>query len=173
MSEQRTAPDRAVILQTPRLRLTTWLPADAADLHEVHADAETMRFVRHGRPETPEETRALVAQYLDEQIRLGWTRWRLTDREDRLIGRAGFGAAVDGRELGYTIRRELWGQGLATEIASALVALHRAEPGHGPLTAYVVPENTASARVLTKAGFEYEGVRPRRGVDCLFFRLPG
>lgn len=70
---------RREILRTHRLRLTSWMPVDALDLAQIHADAETMRFVRGGRPETYAETKALIGQYIDEDARTGLTKWRLID----------------------------------------------------------------------------------------------
>lgn len=91
---------RERILRTQRLAVTSWVVGDVDDLVVVHSDAETMRFVRHGRPETRAETAALVDQYIAEHAATGFTKWRLADLEGRLVGRAGFGSLRDGRELG-------------------------------------------------------------------------
>src|SRR5664280_499633 len=144
---------RTTILTTPRLVLTTWVRADACDLLAVHSDPETMRFVRQGRPETGEETEELVQVYRMEHARRGLTKWRLAHRDGNLVGRAGFGDHGSGRELGYTIRRDLWGRGLASEIAGALVKWHRHHAPSETLWAYVAIENAPSRRVLEKVGF--------------------
>ncbi len=157
---------RERILRTDRLVATAWLVGDVDDLFAVHSDAETMRFVREGRPETRPETAALIDQYIDEHDATGFTKWRVIDLEDRLVGRAGFGTQLDGRELGYTIRRELWGKGLATEIATALVSWHLANAAAIPLYAYVAVDNPASRRVLDKIGFESIGREDHCGVPC-------
>lgn len=162
---------RVQILRTRRLVLTSWLPSDVDELLAVHSDPETMRFVRHGRPETRHETATLIAQYIAENDHAGYTKWRLADLEDRLLGRAGFGPHRDGRELGYTIRRELWGHGLATEIAAGLVAWHSTHAEGVPLYAYVATENPASRRVLEKIGFETVALERHSGVPCELLRL--
>jgi ribosomal-protein-alanine N-acetyltransferase len=164
---------RERILQTQRLAVTSWVVGDVDDLVVVHSDAETMRFVRQGRPETRAETAALVEQYIAEHAAKGFTKWRLADVEGHLVGRAGFGSLRDGRELGYTIRRELWGQGLATEVAAALVAWHRSSAAACPLYAYVAVDNHASRRVLEKIEFEFVSREDYLGVPCELFRLPG
>ncbi len=148
---------------------TSWLERDVDDLFAVHSDVETMRFVRQGRPETRSETAALIDQYIAEHTATGLTKWRVADLGDRLIGRAGFGTQRDGRELGYTIRRELWGQGLATEIAAALVSWHRANAAAVPLYAYVAVDNPASRRVLVKTGFESIGREVHQSLPCELF----
>jgi [ribosomal protein S5]-alanine N-acetyltransferase len=162
---------RTTILTTPRLALTTWEPADVDDLLLVHSDPETMRFVRHGRPETRCETAELIDAYRAEQAARGWTKWRLADRWGQLVGRAGFGGSDGDREMGYTIRRDLWGEGRATEIASALVRWHRRQAPVHRLGAYVAVENTASVRVLEKVGFVREGPAEHHGLACHRYRL--
>ncbi len=167
-----TAPARSTVLETARLVVTTWLRTDVDDLLTVHSDPETMLHVRHGRPETRSEVADLIDSYLAEHDRTGVTRWRIADREGQLVGRAGFGPFDQGRGLNYTIRRELWGRGLATELAAALVTWHRRYAPGLTLWAYVSPENPASARVLEKAGFEPAGTVDHDGECCPLFRLP-
>ena len=91
---------RSRVLQTPRTRLTTWLPEDLPELCALHADPGTMRWMRSG-VEDATRTRARLDTYLREQADRGWTKWRVEDRTGRLIGRAGFRLSDDGR------RREL------------------------------------------------------------------
>jgi len=162
---------RERILKTQRLVATSWLATDVDDLSVVHSDDETMRFVRHGRPETRAETAELINQYIAEHAATGFTKWRLADLNDQLVGRAGFGSLRDGRELGYTIRRDLWGQGLATEISSALVTWHLANAAEHPLYAHVAVANPASRRVVEKIGFELVGQEEYVGVHCDLFQL--
>ena len=89
---------RQLTLQTPRLAVTSWLVGDVDDLFDVHSDAETMRFVRRGRPETREETAILIDQYMAEHSAAGFTKWRVADLDGHLVDRAGFGFHEDGRE---------------------------------------------------------------------------
>ena len=164
---------RERILVTRRLVATSWLASDVDDLFVVHSDADTMRFVRHGRPETRAETASLVDRYITEHAATGYTRWRLADLGDRLVGRAGFGPHRDGRELGFTIRRGLWRQGLATEIGAALVSWHLTCAAGRPLYAYVAVDNAASRRVVEKIGLEYLGRDHHSGVTCDLFGIRG
>jgi len=162
---------RECILRTQRLVVTSWLARDVDDLLVVHSDAETMRFVRQGRPESRAETAALVDQYIAEHAATGFTKWRLADLDDQLVGRAGFGPHRDGRELGYTIRRDLWGQGLASEIGAALVTWHLTHAADSSLYAYVAVDHPASRRVLEKIGFESIGREDHAGVLCELFYM--
>lgn len=163
---------RRVILRTHRTVLTTWLDRDASDLADLHADAETMRFVRNGRPESRSEVEALVRSYLSTQSERMFAKWRLTDLDDRLIGRAGFGGTDELRGISYLIARPLWGQGFATEVSRALVGWHRSHAPEAGLMALVAVANHASARVLEKVGFLEDGLVDYEGVPCRNFTYP-
>ena len=63
-------------------------------------------------------------------------------------------------DFGYRLARLYWGQGLATEAASAWVERAFGELKLSRLVSIVHPENLASIRVLEKLGFCEE----RRGV---------
>ncbi len=134
-----------------------------------------MRYVRSGRPETRQETEHLLASYQREQATRGWSKWRIADAQGELVGRAGFGAADHARELGYTIRRERWGHGLATEIAAALVRWHQAHrrDDADALWAFAAVENVASRRVLDKIGFTFVRFTQHHDVPCALYSLSG
>ena len=58
-------------------------------------------------------------------------------------------------ELGYWVAPAFWNQGVASEVATAIIA---ANPmGHDTIFAAVFQDNPSSARVLTNCGFEYIG----------------
>jgi RimJ/RimL family protein N-acetyltransferase len=169
---------RKIVLSTSRLAVTTWLSSDLDSLNWLHSDPETMVFIG-GRPETRDESALRLERYLKEQSDRGWTKWRVQDEDGRLVGRAGFGDYQGDRELGFTIARHLWGRGLATEVATALVAWHIAHPAMrspvaaGPmrLWGYAATDNVASVRVLTKSGLMPVETRMHAGRPYWFFSL--
>ncbi|MFN8158628.1 MAG: GNAT family N-acetyltransferase [Candidatus Nanopelagicales bacterium] len=170
--------EREVVLRTARLLVTTWDASDLDDLHRMHSDPATMRFIG-GRPETRAESEARLARYLDEQSTRGWTKWRVVTTDGRFVGRAGFGAYDDDRDLGYTLARAWWGKGLATEVALALVDWHREHPApcasdparSMDLWGFADIDNLASLRVLAKAGLRFVETRQAFGTTCVFLRL--
>lgn len=156
--------------------MTTWLPDDLADLNRLHSDPVTMTFIG-GRPETRDESAIRLTRYLQEQAGQGWTKWRVEDRRGRMVGRAGFGEHAGERELGYTLDRGVWGRGLATEVAIALVQWHATNPARRwphsneamRLWAYAATDHTASLRVMVKAGLRYVETREHAGGPCAFY----
>jgi RimJ/RimL family protein N-acetyltransferase len=165
--------ERRTVLTTSRTTVTTWLDQDLDDLHRLHSDPDTMRWIRPGRPETYDETRDRLAAYVVAQ-EAGAAKWRVADRAtDVFLGRAGFGGDDRHRELGYTLLPETWGRGLATELATALVSWHVAHPlaePPGELTAYAALANPASRRVLEKSGLTFVDEREHHQFPSAYYR---
>ena len=90
----------------------------------------------------------------------------LRRQDGAALGGIGFGGSGTLAELGYVLGRPFWGRGYATEGVRAMMA-HAAAAGFGGLEAYSFLDNSASARVLAKAGFTDLGVvgrdYPERG----------
>ena len=66
-------------------------------------------------------------------------------------------------ELGYWLAEPYWGKGIATEAVRAMTEWGFAHLDINRIFAYVFGWNPASARVLEKAGYLYEG-RMRQAV---------
>ena len=83
------------------------------------------------------------------------------------VGAVGFDLQTDvGRrsaEIGYWLGEEFWGRGIATEALIAVTDYAFSNYDICRLYAHVFAWNPASARVLEKAGYEYEG-RLRKSV---------
>ena len=83
-------------------------------------------------------------------------------------------------ELGYWIAEPFWGRGIATAAVRAIVPYGFEQQPLERIEAYAFANNPASARVLEKGGFIYEG-RLRRNVikegeildSLLYARLRG
>jgi RimJ/RimL family protein N-acetyltransferase len=77
------------------------------------------------------------------------------EREGQLIGGAGFYRRPSGAgELGFWLGRPWWGLGYATEAARAVLAVGVRNPHLPGFSSAHFADNKASARVLTKLGFE-------------------
>jgi len=83
--------------------------------------------------------------------------WRQTGD---LVGTARLGISAPshrGGDIGYGVRRDLWGRGLATEAASLLVDFGFRSLGLHRISAVHHPDNVASGRVLQRIGMRFEG----------------
>ncbi len=143
------------ILETSRLLLREFTAADVDPLSLVLCDAETMRHY-------PKQfDRAAVEDWIARQMRRyasdGHGLWAmLLKSSGELIGDCGLMVQVvdDQREIeiGYHVRRDLWGQGLATEAARACRDYGFAHLPVGRLISIIRPANLESRRVAEKNG---------------------
>ena len=144
-----------VILETPRLRLRELVDEDVDALSRVLSDGETMRYYP-----TPYD-RAGVEQWIARNRRRyandGHGLWAMVLRESgELVGDCGLTRQeVEGEillEIGYHLRRNLWGQGLAPEAARACRDYGFARLQANRLISLIRPENLPSRRVAEKNG---------------------
>jgi RimJ/RimL family protein N-acetyltransferase len=139
-------------LETPRLRLSPVSRGDRDDLFALEQDPEVMRFLNGGRP-TPLDGNEPSAGFL--MPRGGEAGiWSARDKTSQgfvgwfsLRDRGGYTA-----ELGYRLRRPMWGLGYASEGATALVEAGFSRFGFTRIVASTMAANKSSRRVLEKAG---------------------
>jgi len=85
----------------------------------------------------------------------------------KAVGGVGFSPLEDeeyrSAEIGYWLGEEFWGRGIATEVLIAVTDYAFSQFDLCRLYAHVFEWNLASARVLEKAGYEFEG-RLRKSV---------
>jgi RimJ/RimL family protein N-acetyltransferase len=138
------------VIETPRLILK---PVSASDVPAVVSAIGNYDVVRWlGRvpyPYLPSDADAFVATNADKAGRV----WFVHDASG-LVG----GISIDG-ELGYWLRREVWGRGYAVEAAVGAIDAHFADRKAGDLPSGHLPGNERSRRVLEKLGFRPAGTR--------------
>ena len=149
-------------IRTPRLILRPPAPGDVDGLYVRRNDPAVARLEAWELPFPVERARAIVEGGIAMRGPIDG-EWYLIviDRADtgETVGDLALRPTWGGRsaEIGYTLHSEHWGSGYATESAASLVEYLF---GHGDLTrisAMTHPDNVASARVLERLGFEYEG----------------
>lgn len=84
--------------------------------------------------------------------------WSILNRDGDFLGTIGLHILNQPAELGYWLGEPYWGQGYASEAVSALVSALDAA-GIERTAARAKAENTASRRVLEKAGFVLDDER--------------
>lgn len=165
-------------IRTERLVLRDATEADAELLFELDSDPEVMRYLmaRHLDPAAyrerirnvylPFEAHPWHGFYLafDETADefLGWVICR--PAPGHLFARDLGWTRDDEIEIGYRFRRAVWGRGIATEAAAALVALALSDPVTASVVACARIDNGASLRVLEKLGLARTGEAVLPGV---------
>jgi RimJ/RimL family protein N-acetyltransferase len=135
--------------ETERLSLRPLVAQDTELLFDLNRDPEVMQFLT-GRPSTHDEVEAEVASALGR-------RWVAFQRSDRaFIGWIGAVPSDAGTEvdIGWRLVRSAWGQGLATEAASALID-RLFERGARRVFAQTMAVNERSRRVMQRCGLRY------------------
>jgi RimJ/RimL family protein N-acetyltransferase len=153
-------PGPAYRVETARLRLRCFEPADVALVHEAVCSSllhlqPWMSWARQ-EPLDPEQRLELLRTRRGHFDLGGDYAYGLFDKAGaRMLGGAGLSlrGAVDERELGYWIRADSLRQGLATEAAAALVRVAFELEELANLDIRLDPNNLASANVALKLGF--------------------
>ena len=148
-----------VFLETERVILRRFTPADIDLVTELDADPAVMRYVTGGRATPREEIEQdYLPAWLGYYERFpGYGFWAaIAKASGEFLGwfhlRPGSQAPPDEPELGYRLKRAAWGQGYGTEVSRALIRKGFTELGARRVTAETMVVNTASRRVMEKSG---------------------
>ena len=148
-----------VFLETQRLLLRRFSMADADNLVSLDADPDVMRFVNGGVPTSRNEIEhEVLPAFLGYYERYeGYGFWAVIEKATGDFAgwfhfRPGQAAAPGEVELGYRLRKRAWGRGYATDGSRALIRVGFTEFGVRRVTAEAMAANTASRRVMEKAG---------------------
>jgi RimJ/RimL family protein N-acetyltransferase len=92
---------------------------------------------------------------------------------DRLVGRVGFHQPDPwpGFELGWTLGREFWGRGYATEAAQRALDYAFEEMGRDHVISLIDPENAGSIAVAERIGEKLEGETSVDGHRLLIYGI--
>ncbi len=154
------------IPDSARLKFHFMTDADAERFYQLDSDPEVMRYIT-GRAMTREDIAAWyiprLRQYADQNR--GWGLWGMTTLEDhRYIGwilvrpMHFFEPELrtdDNLEVGWRLFRADWGQGYATEGATAVMQALQTNRLCTHFSATALRDNTASINVMQKLGMTF------------------
>lgn len=149
-------------IRTTRLVLREFQPDDHAAVHRYAGDPEVVRFQDWG-PNTPGETTSFLEMVIAAAAATPRKRWALAVvrfADDLMIGAGELHIDDAGHRrgsLGYTLARDAWGRGYATEVAAELLRFGFGRLGLHKISATCDPANVGSVRVLEKIGMRLEG----------------
>lgn len=153
-----------------RLLLRPFAATDVDDAHVYASDPAVCFFTDWG-PNSQEDTESFIAEAVATGAPLNVA---ITLAQDVLgaSGTVAAGTVIGGlsafgahhapisdnpqaRELGWVVRRDLWGQRIATEAVGAFVKWLTEEHGVYEFTARCRPQNRSSSRVMEHVGMTY------------------
>ena len=169
--------DRLVpVLQTERLRLRAHRVSDYRAFAAMWADPAVYHYLS-GKPSTPEESWLRLLRYPGLWCLLGYGFWAIEETTSgRCIGDIGYAdfkrgiAGLDGLpELGWVLAAEAHGKGYASEALAAVLAWGAVHFGSHRSACIIAPDNAASIRVATRAGFALVREMTYRNEPILLF----
>lgn len=168
-------------LEGKRIVLRTLEERDVPALFALFGDPAVMKYWSSPPMRDESEARELL-HHIQEGFRSrGLFQWGITLRgSDAVIGTCTLfhvDAAHRRAEVGYAMRSDQWGSGLAGEALWTLIAFAFGPLGLHRLEADADPENVRSVRMLERHGFRQEGHLRERWHhmgelrDAIFFGL--
>jgi len=149
-----------VFLETERLILRQFTADDVDLLVDLDSDPDVTMFITGGRPEfsRDEVENEVIPAYLRYYERFaGFGFWAAIERSTGdFLGwfhfRPAQGHPDDEPELGYRLKKSAWGKGYGSEGSIALIDKGFTDHGVRRVLAETMVVNTASRRVMEKAG---------------------
>jgi len=146
-------------LETDRLCIRPWTPADRPAFTGLTEDPEVMRYVHGGQPYAEDEvdewfTRQ-ARQLAEHDVCMGALIEKATGRLVGIAGTQPLGTTGN-FEIGWWLARDVWGRGYATEAGGAAMRHVLETLGHKRVVAIIDPDNEPSKRVVGRLGMHYE-----------------
>ena len=161
-------------LETERLVLRMLRGEDFEEYAAMMADAEVMRFLGDGKTLSRADAWWRLAMVLGHWQLRGYGMWAVEEKETgRLVGRVGFfnPEGWPGFELGWTLGREYWGRGYATEAARRALEFVFTEMGREHVISLIRPDNVASIKMAERLGERLEGRTELFGAEALVYGI--
>jgi len=149
-------------LETERLLLRKMSLDDAGDVFEFSKDPEVFKFTGGKVHQTIKDSEEFLKEIFEKYKSREIIAWGMLHKEhNRLIGDCGFikwDTSQAKAELDYLLSKEYWNQGLMTEAVKRVIGFGFEEMRLNRIQAICEVANIASARVMEKAGMQFEGV---------------
>ena len=144
------------IIQTTRFYLREKLLSDAKDMYLLNADPEVIQYTGDPPFKDEDEALAFIKNY-DHFRKHGFGRWVIVDKQNNeYLGWCGLKKHEDGMiDLGYRIKKEHWGKGIASEAAAACLDYGFNVLSIENIVGRSASANLASIRILEKIGMTF------------------
>ena len=141
-SIEEVEPHGSAEIWTERMILRRYDPEDAEELYRcLGTDPEIYRYSGWNPYATPEMARETVNRFIEQYSDPHFYGW-IMDYEDYRIGTIGAYDYRDDRiEVGFSVRRDWWGRGFATEALKSVLIYLTEQEGIACVTAWCAGEN--------------------------------
>jgi RimJ/RimL family protein N-acetyltransferase len=162
------------MIETERLLIRPFTIDDLSELRRMRLDEDVSRYLGTPEMRTPEFVERRLRFYIACQEKHGFSMSKAVRKTDGvMVGWGGLQPLEETGEIevGYGFDKPFWGQGYATELASAWLRYGFERVRLKRIVAVAVPENTASTRVMEKLGMKYEKRALHYGTECVFYAI--
>ncbi len=154
-------------IETSRLRLREFVESDIETMVKIAGDPEVSRFITlDGLPKDREHAWRTMTNLMGHWALRGYGMWAIEEKASGLFaGYVGpyFPETWPDKEIGWTIAKDFWGRGFATEAARMALEYAR-DTLKWPKVIHVIdPENWRSIAVAERIGSKRVGEWMRGG----------
>lgn len=150
-----------VYLKSERLNLRPINLSDLKNIHQLHSLPETDEFNTLGIPESIEQTKVILGQWISEnQKEKNQSYTFVIELNQQFVGLIALNLGKEqykNAEIWYKLHINFWNKGFATETLKTLISFAFNDLNLHRITAGCAVENKGSNRVLEKAGMILEG----------------
>lgn len=157
--------DKTIRIETERLMMRPFTLEDRDSIYNIMKDTDMYKYT----PDEPWKSVEIAEEFINLALRLYDSEhhtfrhfFAVTVKESgEIIGFCGVGGIAYDRtqnEVFYSIGKDYWGKGYATEAAKAMLKYAFHELELAKVIAAVHPNNIASNRVLEKIGLKRTGI---------------
>ena len=159
---------------------------DVDFLFELDQDPEVMRYINGGKVPTLEEVHSIFLPRLNSYFNRekGWGLFKITVQETNkeigwiLVRPMGFFTdqpEYRNLEIGWRLLQTAWGNGYATEAATAVIEAITAQGDVDFISALAMEGNEASIKIMKKLGMKfvkkYLHHDPLGDEECVYYRV--
>lgn len=163
------------MLETERTILRRFTLDDVDDAWQMNRNPEVSRYIPgEGSPDRDQVRRLIEENTLADYEKHGYGRLAIIYKPDNaFIGFTGLKYLEDMQEVdvGYRLRREYWGRGLATEATRPTIAWGFRTLGLERIIAMALKENEASINVMRKLGLTFWKDLVEEGQAAVCYRI--
>jgi RimJ/RimL family protein N-acetyltransferase len=164
----------SVVLETTRLWLRPCVESDLDALHRLWTEPAVRYYLWDDQVISREQAATALRTSVDSFARHGLGLWAVClSFHDELIGFCGFRRPAEGQEIEllYGLHPLYWKRGFATEAVNAVLRYGFETLEFATVTAATDVPNTASARVMERAGMIFEGRTHANGIELFSYQL--
>lgn len=164
---------RETRLETERLVMRMFRADDFDAYARMLADPEVTRYLNEGLPLDRRAAWRNMLYQVGHWAVCEYGNWAVEEQATgRFVGRVGLAhpEGGPGHKLGWTVAREQWGRGYATEAARRALDYAFAElPACERVVASIDPDNAASIKIAERLGMRLEGRGELCGRETLIY----